>query len=197
MLRGDLQVPRADFESGAGLTGIPDLSSESTFFPLPGDFPPIWEQEQKYFLGSLFLLTIPDWAHLENLTNFRKCIYRRECREAGSQRPHRSWSRVASGWKGWLWHLIAPSLWKRAAAQASVRVKSGAGSVFDGSKTRCFTKLNKYMSIFNLDSIYVQNCLSGSYSSHKNANRTNISIPEFQRNGAKRCFFWVWIFLLG
>ena len=74
-------------------------------------------------------------------------------------------------------------------AQASARVKSGAGSVFAGSKTRCFTKLNKYMSIFNPDSVYVQNCLSGSYSSHKNANRTNISIPEFQRKGANGYLF--------
>ena len=38
-------------------------------------------------------------------------------------------------------------------AQASGRVKSGAGSVFAGSKTRCFTKLNKYISLLNLDSL--------------------------------------------
>ena len=88
--RGDTEIPRMSSVCGQGLHGIPGRSSESTFSQLPGDFPPIWAQEQKYFLGSLFLLTIPDWARLENLTNFRKCIYRRECREAGSQGPHRS-----------------------------------------------------------------------------------------------------------
>ena len=63
-------------------------------------------------------------------------------------------------------------------------------SVFAGSKTRCFIKLNKYISFFNLDSIYIQtvfqvfmNFLHCFHSSHKNASRTNISILEFPRKG--------------
>ena len=78
-------------------------------------------------------------------------------------------------------------------AQASLRVKSGDGSVFGGSKTRCFIKLNKYISFFNLDSIYIQtvfqvlmNFLHCFHSSHKNASRTNISILEFPRKGTNR-----------
>ena len=30
---------------------MPGLSAKSTFFPLQGDFPPVWAQEQKVLIG--------------------------------------------------------------------------------------------------------------------------------------------------
>ena len=86
MLQGDLQVPRADFESGAGLTGIPDLSSESTFFPLPGDFPPIWARGTKALIGLILKVTVPIEAPLENLTTFREVFIEVNAGEMGQGR---------------------------------------------------------------------------------------------------------------